>query len=523
MKWITIQPGGGRFANQVIMYMAALAIAEKIGGAEICGVGFPQWNIAEIAPPAEAQDTIIINHPDVYNLAVLAAAVKDKPSVNIILNFHAQNIGNLLDLSRYRQIFPVLHRDVPVYDEEHLLIHIRAGDILDGAWAWFPLLPVNFIRDVVTATGKIPVFMGELDDGPYVRQLRAAFPAAVFLPQASLMRDFDMMRQAKNILVGISTFSWLAAWLGEAETIHLPLTGFYNPAHMSHIDLLPVNDARYRFYLFPFYEAVPEVEALKVHEKLSGWWKQISAAQLRGIMTDRPRIKATERIDVDRYWYLGAYPDAGLAISEGKYENAAAHYAHVGRKAGYLPLAPLVIADVPLAANLALRKPATQSSTWEGAAARPPELDAAGAVDGDVTKAQGFHTAIEANPWWMVDLLAPHLLYAVHIYNRSDHYHIRARASPLVLLGSLDQQDWTALLRTAPGELFGAERGPLVWQAAQPFTARYVKIMLNHPRQYLHLAQVAVFGVAVEPRQPGNADGFAQAGDLKLPLREEIN
>jgi hypothetical protein len=56
MKWITIQPGGGRFANQLIMYMAALAIAEKLGGAEICGVGFPQWNIAEIAPPGEAAE-----------------------------------------------------------------------------------------------------------------------------------------------------------------------------------------------------------------------------------------------------------------------------------------------------------------------------------------------------------------------------------------------------------------------------------------------------------------------------------
>jgi hypothetical protein len=38
------------------MYMAALAIAEKLGGAEICGVGFPQWNIAEIAPPGEAAE-----------------------------------------------------------------------------------------------------------------------------------------------------------------------------------------------------------------------------------------------------------------------------------------------------------------------------------------------------------------------------------------------------------------------------------------------------------------------------------
>jgi hypothetical protein len=342
------------------------------------------------------------------------------------------------------------------------------------------------------------------------------------------MQDFDMIRQARHVLVSVSTFSWLAAWLGDAETIHLPLTGFFNPAHMRHINLAPVDDRRYRFYLFPFTEAVAEVEALKVHEKLAGYWREISAEALRGLLADQPRAAAAEVIDIDRYWYASAYPDAGLAISEGKYENAAAHYAHVGREKGYLPHAPLMIADVPLAANVALGKPATQSSTWEGAAVRSPECDAAGAVDGDVTKGQGFHTAIQENPWWMLDLLALHKIAEIHIYNRADQYYIRARAAPLVLRVSIDGRTWTDLLRTAPGELFGAERGPLCWRASKQVQARYVQIMLLKRSECLHLAQVAVFGEAIEAPQPGiarvsiGADRQLWRSGMKLPAHAVV-
>jgi hypothetical protein len=489
MRFITIRPGGGRFGNRVIFYMAALAIAGAVGGAKICGVGLPPWNIPEIPPPDDIADTITLNRPEDFDLAALAAATAGRPSFNIILNFHMQNIRQFLNVEYYRRIFPLLHLDVPVFDERHLLIHIRADDILDGSTHWYPLMPVQFFRDVVNATGKLPVFMGELQDGPYIRHLRAAFPQAQFLPQQSLMRDFDMIRQAKNILLTPSTFSWVAAWLSNASNIHLPLNGFFNPAHMRHIDLLPEDDERFQFYLFPLNYAVPEIEALKGHEKLNGRWKKISRQQLRELKTAKPALSASGPIALDHHWYLSAYPDAGMSISEGRFENAEAHYAHFGRQAGYLPWPPLVIGAVPLLANVALAKPETQSSTWDGAAIRPPERDAAGAVDGDVTKAQGFHTAIEANPWWMVDLLALHLVHEVHVYNRAAApYPVRARAVPLVLLASADGQGWTELLRTRPGELFGAERGPLCWRAATPVQARYIKIMLENPAECLHLA-----------------------------------
>ncbi|MCC6736670.1 MAG: hypothetical protein IT534_11175 [Bauldia sp.] len=49
--------------------------------------------------------------------------------------------------------------------------------------------------------------------------------------------------------VAVSTFSWLATWLSpRAETIALPVAGLFHPAARPDIDLLPIDDQRYRLY-----------------------------------------------------------------------------------------------------------------------------------------------------------------------------------------------------------------------------------------------------------------------------------
>lgn len=497
MRYITIIPLG-RFGNHVIMYMAAMAIARAVGGAQICGLGFPQWNIPQIPPPPEGSvETIPVASPEAFQIDALAAALRGKAAFNIVLAYHIQDFSQFLDVTAYRAVFPVVHRDVPVFDDRYLLMNIRTGDILDGhvhPFDWYPLTPIGFYEELVARTGKLPVFMGELDDCLYVRELKARFPDALFLPSQGPMRDFDTIRAARHIVVAISTFSWVAAWLSEAVEIHLPLNGFYNPAHKRDIDLLPVNDQRYQFYLFPLNYAMSEFESLRLHEAMRGRWRKVSRAKVAVLRKDAARIAPGWTAEVDRYWYMAAYLDAAMDVSEGWYADAQAHYLDFGRAAGYLPTAPLVMAPVPAFANIALGKPAVQSSVSQWSRAAGLAEDAAGAVDGDVAKAYGFHTDAETNPWWMVDLTAAHKVYAIHVYNRAGDYLTRARAAPLVVMASVDGVVWEELLRSWPGELFGGERGPLCWAADEAVPMRYVKVMIEAQRQFLHLAQVAVFG-----------------------------
>ncbi len=72
----------------------------------------------------------------------------------------------------------------------------------------------------------------------------------------------------------------------------------------------------------------------------------------------------------------------------------------------------------PVRPNLALGKPALQSSTSKWSRSQVPADDAAGANNGKISGEAGFHTAKEINPWWQVDLQDDFIIYKIDIYNR---------------------------------------------------------------------------------------------------------
>src|SRR5262249_18772301 len=78
--------------------------------------------------------------------------------------------------------------------------------------------------------------------------LRRRFSGAKFLTRRSAIEDFTTIRQARHVVLSISSYSWLAAWLSEmAESIHMPIYGLFDPRN-GQTFLLPVDDTRWRFY-----------------------------------------------------------------------------------------------------------------------------------------------------------------------------------------------------------------------------------------------------------------------------------
>ncbi len=137
--------------------------------------------------------------------------------------------------------------------------------------------------------------------------------------------------------------------------------------------------------------------------------------------------------------------------------------------------------------NLALGKPATQSSICEWSL-RPDE--ARGAVTGPVTGRFMFHTALQQQPWWMVDLGAPQPVGQVRIFNRMDV--LAARANGLEVYVSADGRHWDLAGRHEGETPFGGADGdPLQVEVGR--TIRFVRAEL--PREgMLHLDQVQVLG-----------------------------
>lgn len=142
--------------------------------------------------------------------------------------------------------------------------------------------------------------------------------------------------------------------------------------------------------------------------------------------------------------------------------------------------------------NLALRRPALQSSTSIWSWHDDPALDAAGGNDGQVTGSYGFHTEFERSPWWMVDLGAPRPLSDMSIYNRLDGDPWARRAAHLSVALSDDARAWrTVLSRTDDTAFGGADGNPLrVLLGGQ--VARYVRVSLPG-EGFLHLDEIEVY------------------------------
>lgn len=109
-----------------------------------------------------------------------------------------------------------------------------------------------------------PVFVGQThDNNDYCRRLRQRFPDAAFTPKASPLTDFETLRRASHLVAAVSSFSWLAGWLSSARTINLPVAGILDPRIRPDIDLLPLDDARYRFHQFDMGDWTASAEQLK--------------------------------------------------------------------------------------------------------------------------------------------------------------------------------------------------------------------------------------------------------------------
>jgi len=148
-----------------------------------------------------------------------------------------------------------------------------------------------------------------------------------------------------------------------------------------------------------------------------------------------------------------------------------------------------VIGPPPGTRNLALGKPAMQSSTdFGGGAARAVD----GNTDGNFWGNSVTHTKLEAQPWWEVDLGAVVDIGKVVLHNRTDC--CGDRLSNFEVLLSNDNHSWW---RAAAMAGTAATRSELLLDAS----ARFVRVQLRGTN-YLSLAEVEVLLPAI-PRDQG--------------------
>ena len=116
-------------------------------------------------------------------------------------------------------------------------------------------------------------------------------------------------------------------------------------------------------------------------------------------------------------------------------------------------------------------RPSRSSSTSQWSWSQDVELEASGGNDGLLNGCCGFHTAYEQNPWWQVDLGAPHAIGRVTIYNRLD---LPERCVNFDVLVSDNGVSWQTIFRNRDGKFFGgADGNPFRCSFPEPPFGRY--------------------------------------------------
>lgn len=123
-----------------------------------------------------------------------------------------------------------------------------------------------------------------------------------------------------------------------------------------------------------------------------------------------------------------------------------------------------------------------------------PEDDARGGCDGIKDGKWGFHTQMEANPWWQVDLGEVRAIDHLLVFNRCDG-GTAARAAKLRVLISDDGTTWREVYRHDGSPFQGVPDGKPLRVAAPGAAGRFVRLQLADT-QYFHLDEVEVYGSA---------------------------
>lgn len=326
----------GGFANRMMQYTVARRIAAEVEGCRISNVALPAWGLHHALAPG-ALGPEIAPHRSRHQVDVARIVQVLSTGVKLRGTFqpNVQWFSNFPDLDLCRSIFPSDESNYPGFGPEYLVCNLRGGEILDGSQMLRVLLPIAFYAELAKTTGLKLVFMGQLGENAYCHAIKQRFSDAIFHSSRGPVPDFQTFRNSKNLVVAVSTFSWLAAWLSRADMIVLPVSGLFHPVQEPNIDLLPPADQRYRFYLFPINYAARVDRFEQAHRALREAWRIVDHDFLSGLRTPRQPKRIEPFLSMfDEAFYLKTYTDVAASVRKGGFKSGREHYANCGFQEG---------------------------------------------------------------------------------------------------------------------------------------------------------------------------------------------
>ena len=227
-------------------------------------------------------------------------------------------------------------------------------------------------------------------------------------------------------------------------------------------------------------------------ERLSDYWVFVSDTPFGP--SDTPATLQNRAGTWNSHQTVQPSPNASIAVP-----SAQGRYVRVQLSgADYLSLAEVQVFGTlsgPPQANIALNKPASQSSTLNGSTAASNAVD--GNTNGAYASGSMSITNLNANAWWQVDLGASATVSSIVVWNRTDccgerlsDYWVFVSDTPF------GPSDTPATLQNRAGTWNShqtVQPSPNASIAVPSAQGRYVRVQLSGA-DYLSLAEVQMFG-----------------------------
>jgi hypothetical protein len=232
----------------MIRTMSSIFLAAVLGAKKLEGICLPDLGITTtINGPLD--DLFLIKDGHLFPMEQILCALTNlslRGVVNQGFNQRLEYFAGQRDF--WRAQFDRLAVVLPTISPDEVVVHIRAADILKPSHISYYPLPLDFYDVIFEELGMTPVFVGQLSgDHPYLERLHFRYPSARFI-QSPPMGDFELLRRSHTKILSISSFSWLAGWLGGDDSLVVtPVGGLFHPVLRPDINLLPMDDDRFQF------------------------------------------------------------------------------------------------------------------------------------------------------------------------------------------------------------------------------------------------------------------------------------
>lgn len=180
----------GNIGNRMMQFLAAKKLALSLDADKIEEINLPEWGYENFTLPDDYRKIVSkINSKSLLQsdfIDYLKYYVNDS-TYKIYMEGYFQDLQWFPPLTQCRSLFKNQKSDYEEYTtEKHLLINIRAGEILGGGYSFYVQIPIWYYKMIIEETGLIPVFCGQLDNEYYTSLLKKHFQMLIFYLQKVL-------------------------------------------------------------------------------------------------------------------------------------------------------------------------------------------------------------------------------------------------------------------------------------------------------------------------------------------------